>query len=78
MAIIRVFRLMEGKQRHIGDYDFEHVPASGSFISVKSGQGRLTLNVMTVVHICEPDEGEPAVQLVVETSTDRMINRSMM
>jgi len=62
----------------MGDYAFEHVPAIGSFVSVKSGEGRLTLNVMTVIHICEPDADEPSVQLVVETSTDRLINRSMM
>lgn len=78
MPKIRLFRLIEGKQRHMGDYDFEHVPGGGSFVSVKSGEGRLTLNVMTVVHICDPDEDEPAIQLVVETATDRLINRSMM
>lgn len=78
MIRVRIFRLTEGRQRHLGDFDFEHLPTAGGFISVRSGEGRVTLNVTSMVYISEPDADEPAVHIVAESATDRMINRSMM
>jgi hypothetical protein len=75
---VRIFRLSEGRQRHLGDFDFQHLPTAGGFISVRTGDGRVTLNVTSMVYVSEPDADEPAVHVVAESVVDRMVNRSMM